>query len=465
MQMQLFQGQDRAQLILSFANADIRETVLRIVEDKADELVETFYATLIEDREATRFLSHKLVNERLQNSLRKWLLDLFSCHATGDVAFLIERQKIIGDVHARIRIPIHLVMQGASLIKVGILHHLRATDLPRDDLWKAVIYTGTLIDFALQVMSQAFVRSAASRVQTDEAYRLFSLGQDVSLDRESQRAALMEWSQGVLFNLYGAEREAKLASISTSEFGLWLHHRAGVMFQGSASLENIEKAMQRMDMDLLPRIRQARASEPSQLKDLMEEFQAALSEIKFLLADMFQSVAAIENGRDPLTKTLNRRFLPSILSREIAIATKNKMDFSILMLDVDHFKQINDTWGHPAGDAILSQIAEAILDTCRLSDFVFRYGGEEFLIALVESDSDAALQMAERIRTQIELREFLAPDNTPLTVTASIGIACFDGHPDFSYLIQAADKALYQAKNAGRNRTVVAEMANPQTAG
>ncbi|MBF9232158.1 diguanylate cyclase [Microvirga alba] len=451
--------------ILGSASLGTRRTVALVVEDAADELVAIFYSTLLQDEEAARFLSHSIVNERLHHSLRRWLTDLFVAQIADDVTLFSDRQKTIGDVHARIRIPIHLVMQGANLLKVALFQRLETTPLQRDDLWAALVYAGGLIDLAIEIMSQAFVRSTASRVQTDEAYRLFSLGQDITLERESQRAALMEWSQSVLFSLYGTEQEAKLASISASEFGLWLHHRAGVMFQGSATLEHIERSMRSIDSDLLPQIAAARSGSRSELPGLLEKLQAAIAEMKFLLADMFQSVAAIENGRDPLTQTLNRRFLPSILSREIAIATKNDTQFSVLMIDVDHFKQINDQWGHPAGDAVLRQIADVVLETCRLSDFVFRYGGEEFLVALVEMDSDAAFQIAERIRGAIEARDFISPDNTRLPVTVSVGIATFDGHPDFSYLIKAADHALYRAKQMGRNRCMISESARMDRVG
>jgi len=455
----------RAEQIFASVRPKVRETVSRIVENAVDDLVELFYSTLIKDPEAARFLSHKLVDERLHRSLRQWLLDLFvSDTHRNDVQMLAERQKVIGEAHARMRVPIHLVMQGTELLKSGLFERLQDTGLQRDDLWEALVYATRLVDWAIEHMSQTYVRSTATRAQTDEAYRLFSLGQDITLDRESQRATLAEWALSTLFNLYGTEREAKLYPLAKSEFGLWLRHRAGVMFEGSANLTHIEKSVQWIDNDLLPKLREARANDSSQLPELLESFQGAIAEMKFLLADMFHSVAAIENGRDPLTKALNRRFLPSILSREIILATKNNTPFSVLMLDVDYFKQINDTWGHQAGDAVLRQVADAILDTCRMSDFVFRYGGEEFLVALVETDANAAFAAAERIRLHIAMREFLAPDNSPLPVTVSIGIASFDGHPDFSRLIETADRALYMAKREGRNRTISAEAMQLQRA-
>jgi diguanylate cyclase len=126
------------------------------------------------------------------------------------------------------------------------------------------------------------------------------------------------------------------------------------------------------------------------------------------------------------------------------------------MIDVDHFKQINDRWGHSAGDLVLRQVAEVILDTVRLSDFVFRYGGEEFLVALIETDAQQGFEVAERIRHQLAARELRLPNEAPFTVTASIGLAAYKGHPDYAYLVEAADRALYKAKEAGRNRTVIA---------
>jgi diguanylate cyclase (GGDEF) domain len=154
--------------------------------------------------------------------------------------------------------------------------------------------------------------------------------------------------------------------------------------------------MQQIDRVLLPKLHDIRSAGSSALSEPLERLQALIEEIKFLMADLFQNVVGRENGRDPLTRTLNRRFLPSILSREIAIASRNGTPFTVLMIDIDHFKQINDQWGHSAGDLVLRQIAEIILDAVRPSDFVFRYGGEEFLVGLVEADAEQGLKVAER---------------------------------------------------------------------
>jgi diguanylate cyclase (GGDEF)-like protein len=129
---------------------------------------------------------------------------------------------------------------------------------------------------------------------------------------------------------------------------------------------------------------------------------------------------------------------------------------AFLLLDIDHFKRINDSHGHPAGDAVLHQLADLLKRTSRGEDLVFRYGGEEFAAVLPNASARAAAQIAERIRTFVEKYNFLW-NHQALPVTVSIGVASASASDKNSQaLIQAADAALYQAKNEGRNRVVVA---------
>jgi diguanylate cyclase len=101
-------------------------------------------------------------------------------------------------------------------------------------------------------------------------------------------------------------------------------------------------------------------------------------------------------------------------------------------------------------------VAESIFTQCRASDFVFRYGGEEFLVVLIEASAASAFETAERLRQKISVQQFQLPDGGMQNITLSIGVSTFNGHPDFSHLIETADQALYKAKRNGRNRTEVA---------
>ncbi|WP_300336530.1 HDOD domain-containing protein [Accumulibacter sp.] len=159
---------------------------------------------------------------------------------------------------------------------------------------------------------------------------------------------------------------------------------------------------------------------------------------------------------DTLTQLPNRRHGLDFLASEWAFAQSNGLPMACLLLDIDHFKRINDTYGHAAGDAVLRQLSDLLKRTSRGEDLVFRYGGEEFAAVLPNASARIAAQIAERIRALVEKYDFLwTRQSLPLTV--SIGVAHLGtAVKDSQALIQAADAALYQAKNGGRNRVVVA---------
>ncbi|EFN7858913.1 diguanylate cyclase [Escherichia coli] len=121
-------------------------------------------------------------------------------------------------------------------------------------------------------------------------------------------------------------------------------------------------------------------------------------------------------------------------------------------IDVDKFKEINDTWGHNTGDEILRKVSQAFYDNVRSSDYVFRYGGDEFIIVLTEASENETLRTAERIRSRVEKTKLKAANGEDIALSLSIGAAMFNGHPDYERLIQIADEALYIAKRRGRNR-------------
>ncbi|QSR19573.1 diguanylate cyclase [Novosphingobium sp. KA1] len=430
--------------VLSPVGGHIPPEVRAIVEEHADALVALFYDTLLQDTEAKQFLSNAVVENRLTLSLRNWLTGLLGPVDIRQSTQLQDSQKTIGEVHARIKVPVHLVMKGALLIKCELARLLREA-LPAAAAFDTLQTLHERMDLAITIMSQAYVKGVTARARLDEAYRLFSLDQDVAVEKESQRASLMEWCQNTLFALLRGSTD--LLRLSASPFGLWIRHRAQFMFEASATFSDLVAAVEKIDNQLLPDIESTTGP-----ADALGSLQAAVDEISYLLGELFQTLGAMENGRDPLTRALNRRFLPVILGREIAFANENRSSLSVIMIDVDHFKSINDRFGHPIGDSVLRQVAQAIIENVRSSDFVFRYGGEEFLVVLVETGRDQAYDIAERIRADLERRDLEIENGQTLQVSASIGIACHTGHPDQKYLIKSADEALYKAKQNGRNR-------------
>jgi diguanylate cyclase (GGDEF)-like protein len=184
------------------------------------------------------------------------------------------------------------------------------------------------------------------------------------------------------------------------------------------------------------------------LQDRNERLQQAIAELKQ------------EATTDPLTGLYNRRYLWDFLRRELIRARRSGAPVALIALDLDRFKQVNDTYGHGAGDLVLKRAAEAILSNIRGSDIACRYGGEEILVVLPEAGLEIAHSRAEAIRAGLERARFEHEGRRFGPVTASFGIAVYPEHgSDAEALVQAADRALYEAKRGGRNRVAVARAA------
>jgi len=157
---------------------------------------------------------------------------------------------------------------------------------------------------------------------------------------------------------------------------------------------------------------------------------------------------------DGLTGLYNRNHMMETLANETARAQRHHHPFSVLMIDIDHFKKYNDSYGHLAGDAVLIKMGSVFTTSIRSVEYAARYGGEEFLIMLPEAELDGAIEVAERIRTRVA-RETFSDGNEKPGVTVSIGVAGFPEHGDTpESIIASADAALYEAKRSGRNRVV-----------
>jgi len=165
---------------------------------------------------------------------------------------------------------------------------------------------------------------------------------------------------------------------------------------------------------------------------------------------------------DPLTSLFSRRHLEAELPRIFSEAKRTQHPLSLIMLDIDHFKHINDTYGHKTGDEVLAKVAKVLRSCLRSYDTAFRYGGEEFCVALPRTALPTAAKVAERIRKTVQKTEFLSADGRKIAVTVSLGVAQLaPSDANYTSLIERADAALYQAKRSGRNRVIVATQQHP----
>lgn len=162
--------------------------------------------------------------------------------------------------------------------------------------------------------------------------------------------------------------------------------------------------------------------------------------------------------KDSLTGLFNRRYFDIHLQQMASKSIETGKKMCILILDMDHFKEVNDTYGHPAGDAVLKGFADILKSTFRITDLIARYGGEEFVILMSDASLKEGLIMAERLREKVEKNQFTIPDgNQPLHKTTSAGIGEYDPRETIEDFFSRVDKALYEAKETGRNKVVASK--------
>lgn len=200
-------------------------------------------------------------------------------------------------------------------------------------------------------------------------------------------------------------------------------------------------------------------AEPGEKLNLADAFLSTYVDLTSLSLSSLKLMESYKNQAitDPLTGIYNRRYIIEHLSGLLNLSKRTENPLSVFMIDVDHFKRLNDEYGHKTGDMVLRQLAETMSAALRESDVIGRYGGEEFIVVLPHTDSTAAAEVAERIRASVAEIDWsdLQQENLP-RVTISIGVAEFPLHGYSHYhLSNAADKALYRAKRAGRNRVEI----------
>jgi diguanylate cyclase (GGDEF)-like protein len=160
----------------------------------------------------------------------------------------------------------------------------------------------------------------------------------------------------------------------------------------------------------------------------------------------------LEAGTDELTGINNRRRLMSDLNEELDRSDRYDHELSLMFIDLDHFKLINDSHGHVVGDQVLREIGTILEEETRTADIIGRYGGEEFILATPEVDLEGARELAERIRMRLRRTDFSGNEGDPFTVTCSVGLTSYGGTESVDELIERADDALYEAKKNGRDQ-------------
>lgn len=443
------------QALLRQTSPKVHDILASLTDQEIRHLVNVFYDYMLLHKESALFLNTEQVSTRLSHSMFHWLRSVLGS-AHEDLSLLLEKQREIGIVHARIGLPIDLVARGARKLKDELYRLLKVKEaIPAPLLSDIICFSSLAMDTAIEAMTVSYSPTYQNSMHAQEQYRLLSIYDDVNVERERQISSLTSWENQFIYNIATGLPAADLIFLSKSEFGMWFSHKGKHLLGNAEILANMDALIKQADDHITQALASEQAPEMGSRMGLLQTIRQLTGQIHLLLASMFDALVKLENGKDPLTQLMNRRFIPTIMRREISLALNARKPFVLAMLDIDYFKKINDRFGHNAGDVTLKTVADTIYDHFRSSDYVFRYGGEEFMVILVESDMSQASIILEALRTKIAALGVVVSPEISFTVTVSIGVAEFDYHPDYKRLIDKADRALYFAKSHGHNRVEV----------
>lgn len=428
-----------------YSATDLNYTA-QFIQDNSFLLVDEFYKNMMQEKEASYFLSDEIVQSRLKTTLNQWLLDCFNMPFKQNYEEVVQRQLVIGNVHARIGIPSWLIMRGIREIEKKVFS-LQASRT-QQNIYTVTNYIVQSIGFASEIMCRSYEANIEINNDIKHTYRLFSAMQDVSIQKDKQRSSLLDWENELMFKVFSDSASFNHLLLSKSEFGLWFIHKAAYAFSGTDQVQIIIDRIYEVDKLNLAVLK---SQDKANAIALIQQIREKNREIQHLVDQLFQVSEYIGSGNDSLTQLLNRRYLNTIINREINFSRKNGSPLTLLAIDADHFKGINDKFGHAAGDLALQFLAEVLLECTKGSDYAFRIGGEEFLLLLVDSDLSRAQSVAENIRMRIEETVIRSTMGVSFNFTVSVGAVLYDGHPDYQRFLDAADSALYAAKNNGRN--------------
>lgn len=444
------------QLYRSYLETDpaLLQHVQTVITPHAAALAGLFYARMLENPESKPYLNYQIVSERLHRSMTLWITELFLPSSAPAVADYMKRQRLVGEVHARINVPMKLVNHGIRLLKTEMGRLLAAPDQDPAWLCRALELVHVILDYSSGLINESYVIHHVDNQTATQALRLHLVNTSLVVELERLRSALFDWLRKTIMAAYQAPPGSRpdLPSVYQSDFALWVIYKADLVFAERFDLSDRLKSQLAQIQADLDRINQLQDDPARQaLSAGIEALNESISRAAWLLGDFADQALEMEAGRDPLTRLFNRRFLPAVMQNMIKAARVTASRFAVLSCDLDGFKQINDRYGHEAGDKALTLFGDFIASQVRATDLVFRLGGDEFLVILAGADGEIGAGVAQKLLEQLQTRRFELAAAAVVELGMSIGIAESDGHPDYLRMLTRADEALYQAKSLGRN--------------
>lgn len=407
-----------------------------------------FYEVLLTDPATKRFLTSELVETHLKKELQLWLNETLSeKNSEAESIAAINKQRSVGEIHARIDVPMHLVNSAMSIIKKVLFESIKASDsvvvTEKTDL---IILLNQLLDASLSLINESYLEGRVENERSAQEYRSRSSAHEIAIEIERVKGALYGWMTQFMADLLTNNQRS--VDIHHQEFSLWIRHKLGYVSTNDKSVSQIKQTLDKLQTEL----DELNLSGFAHKEQSVQKISALTNECGWLLGQIADQNIEASAREDTLTSLIERRFLAPIMQNETHMAMKTKTPYSVMMIDVDNFKSVNDIHGHQAGDSVLSTVGHILKRSLRVTDYAFRYGGEEFLILMPETPAANAVRAAEKLLDKIRNANIKLDNGRHLRVSVSIGIAQFDDHPDFEHVIKHADEKLYEAKHNGKDR-------------
>jgi len=422
----------------------MRELLHKYAELDLDAVFEKFYDTMLSSKDFSNFFKDDEQIKSLVVRQKQFLLDSITVSDDEVKARYIG----LGELHYKIKLPYVDYMAGINILQEGLIHAIAEFGQPLELLEATLNFFKLIRTFAakgyLNKMLEADIRDIDLYLtQVQRAAEV-----DITLSTER-----MIWLKNVIFAIK-VENRAAAPALNLSDEML---EAIRVATQGDKVLMSyVTDIADRMEVDARNIFYFLDRSSYEEVLPLYHELMSI-----YKLALMLTNVVTIAStnslvqalSKDALTGMLTRHALRPVFRRELTIAASGQYDISLIMVDIDHFKLVNDTFGHAAGDEVLAKVARITTETIRATDFAFRMGGEEFLLLLKGASQKVALGQAELMRHEIEKLTFEF-NGQRHQVTASFGVVTFSPPFDMTYerMIEIADEKMYESKHNGRNR-------------
>ena len=434
----------------------ILDFVYQVIQHDILDIVDVFFREIKEVPEIKTIIDEQASEKALHIELTKWFHSLFGARRLDGVKEFMLYQMAIGKKHSNININLHYIHHGIRIIKREIVVRLDFKVDDRNKFVESFYIIDELFDIIMSLISDSYFANLVYHETNTLSMRMSNSPQNVALECEKLRSYLFDWSRTTLSMLLQQKsiHEQHMLFAEYSDFGLWVVYKSDLVLPEPDMVVKLKEYLQTLDIELAQAIIFYSSDDMTEFNKKLNNFNDIVTKTAWHLSTIIDSALKLETGKDPLTNLFNRRYLDTVLKRETEISIRQGYPYAVLLVDADYFKRVNDEYGHDSGDAVLKQISEILVTTVRVSDFVFRYGGEEFLIVLGNAKKQVAWNVAEKIRLAFMKHDFSISGNRHIKVTCSIGVALHVRGSNYNSIIKRADNALYEAKAKGRNQTV-----------